>query len=188
MVSRSIRHGSYTTSWLSPAAREGVPNLLLPWITPQHPPDKHVVSSLWSRLFFELLAKLCLSPFWWFAIPFAHPASVLNGNKVPESLFIGNLFPELKQFSFLKVLTVGALHHADASTLRAAAMTWQSELAHLAKPLLIEYIGGPVSKWLWNSLQVLFPMCQKRFVAIQIKLQFCSSLCSEKDDVSDCEW
>lgn len=68
---------------LSPAARQEVPKLLLPWITPQHPPDKHVV------------------------------------------------------------LTVGALHHADASTLRAAATSWQSELASLAKPLLIVNIGGP---------------------------------------------
>jgi mitochondrial fission protein ELM1 len=41
------------------------------------------------------------------------------------------------------VLTIGALHHADASTLRAAASAWQSELAPLAKPLLIVNVGGP---------------------------------------------
>jgi len=44
------------------------------------------------------------------------------------------------------VLTVGALHHADASALRAAASIWQAELAYLAKPLLIVNIGGPTSK------------------------------------------
>jgi len=44
------------------------------------------------------------------------------------------------------VLTIGALHHADASTLRAAASAWQSELAPLAKPLLIVNVGGPTSK------------------------------------------
>lgn len=43
---------------LSPAARQEVPKLILPWLTPQHPPDKHVVSSLWT--FFELLTMLCL--------------------------------------------------------------------------------------------------------------------------------
>lgn len=68
---------------LSPTARQEVPKLLLQWITPQQPPDKHVV------------------------------------------------------------LTVGALHHADASTLRAAATAWQSELAPLAKPLLIVDVGFP---------------------------------------------
>ncbi len=44
------------------------------------------------------------------------------------------------------MLTIGALHHADASTLRAAASAWQSELAPLAKPLLIVNVGGPTSK------------------------------------------
>jgi hypothetical protein len=39
----------------------------------------------------------------------------------PFSLEI--FFLNLKQLSFLKVLTKGALHHAVASTLRAAAMT-----------------------------------------------------------------
>lgn len=53
------------------------------------------------------------------------------------------------------MLTVGALHHADASTLRAAATTWQSELAHLAKPLLIVNIGGPTSKELCKTLQIV---------------------------------
>ncbi|CAK9221605.1 unnamed protein product [Sphagnum troendelagicum] len=68
---------------LSPMGRQEVPRLLLPWLSPRQPPDKHVV------------------------------------------------------------LTIGALHHADASTLRAAASAWQSELAPLAKPLLIVNVGGP---------------------------------------------
>lgn len=45
---------------LSPAARQEVPKLILPWITPQHPPDKHVVSPLETRVFFELLSMLRL--------------------------------------------------------------------------------------------------------------------------------
>jgi hypothetical protein len=45
---------------LSPAARQEVPKLILPWITPQHPPDKHVVCPLETCLFFELLNILYL--------------------------------------------------------------------------------------------------------------------------------
>lgn len=35
---------------LSPAARQEVPKLIRPWITPQYPPDKHVVRSLLTWL------------------------------------------------------------------------------------------------------------------------------------------
>lgn len=41
------------------------------------------------------------------------------------------------------VLTVGALHQTDSSTLRSAASTWQDEFASLPKPLLVVNIGGP---------------------------------------------
>lgn len=58
---------------------------------------------------------------------------------------------------WMQVLTVGALHHADASTLRAAAASWQSELAPLPKPLLIVNIGGPTSK-LHTSTEWLFSL------------------------------
>ncbi|XVF07616.1 hypothetical protein REPUB_Repub06bG0154500 [Reevesia pubescens] len=43
------------------------------------------------------------------------------------------------------VLTVGALHLADAAALRKAASVWHDELALLAKPLLVVNIGGPTS-------------------------------------------
>ncbi|GLJ53925.1 hypothetical protein SUGI_1152140, partial [Cryptomeria japonica] len=41
------------------------------------------------------------------------------------------------------VLTVGALHHADFTTLRKAAAEWHDYLAPLPKPLLVVNIGGP---------------------------------------------
>lgn len=55
---------------------------------------------------------------------------------------------------FSQVLTVGALHHADASMLRAAANSWQSELAPSSKPLLIVNLGGPTSKFCVFSKRV----------------------------------
>ncbi|CAM6112683.1 unnamed protein product [Calypogeia fissa] len=68
---------------MSPAARTEVPRVVIPWLTPQQPPNKNVV------------------------------------------------------------LTIGALHHADAATLRAAAVTWHDVFAPLPKPLLIVNVGGP---------------------------------------------
>lgn len=95
---------------LSPAARQEVPKLLLPWITPQHPPDKHVV------------------------------------------------------------LTVGALHHADASALRTAATTWQAEFAHLAKPLLIVNVGGPTRHCRYGE-----DLAQELVSALKLVLATCGS-------------
>lgn len=43
------------------------------------------------------------------------------------------------------VLTVGALHQIDATTLRNAASSWHDEFAPLPKPLLVVNIGGPTS-------------------------------------------
>ncbi|KAL2345255.1 hypothetical protein Fmac_006540 [Flemingia macrophylla] len=40
-------------------------------------------------------------------------------------------------------LTVGALHQADSTALRAAASAWHDELATLPKPLLVVNVGGP---------------------------------------------
>jgi mitochondrial fission protein ELM1 len=43
-------------------------------------------------------------------------------------------------------LTTGALHYADASTLRNATSEWKNEFASLPKPLVVVNIGGPTSK------------------------------------------
>ncbi|XP_010543810.1 PREDICTED: mitochondrial fission protein ELM1 isoform X2 [Tarenaya hassleriana] len=40
-------------------------------------------------------------------------------------------------------LTAGALHKADSSALRSAALAWQNELIPLPKPLVVVNIGGP---------------------------------------------
>ncbi|CAN0916848.1 Mitochondrial fission protein ELM1, partial [Linum grandiflorum] len=68
---------------LTPEGKEQVPRFMRRWITPQEPPDEHVV------------------------------------------------------------LTTGALHQIDFSTLRSAASTWHDELAPLPKPLLVVNVGGP---------------------------------------------
>ncbi|CAA6668484.1 unnamed protein product [Spirodela intermedia] len=66
------------------------------------------------------------------------------------------------------VLTVGALHQVDSSTLRAAALTWHNELAPLPRPLLVINIGGPTShcrygvdlaKQLVDALHKVLPSC-----------------------------
>ncbi|CAN1251992.1 Mitochondrial fission protein ELM1, partial [Linum perenne] len=62
---------------LTPEGKEQVPKFMRRWITPQEPPDEHVV------------------------------------------------------------LTTGALHQIDFSTLRSAASAWHDELAPLPKPLLV---------------------------------------------------
>ncbi|CAL1367233.1 unnamed protein product [Linum trigynum] len=74
------RHDYYV---LTPEGQKQVPNFMLRWITPQEPPDEHVV------------------------------------------------------------LTTGALHQIDFSTLRSAASAWHDELAPLPKPLLVVNVGGP---------------------------------------------
>lgn len=66
------------------------------------------------------------------------------------------------------VLTVGALHQADAAALRNAAAAWHDELAPLPKPLVVVNIGGPtrhcrygadLAKQLTNSLQNVLASC-----------------------------
>ncbi|CAM8919783.1 unnamed protein product [Rhodiola kirilowii] len=41
------------------------------------------------------------------------------------------------------VLTIGALHHVDSTTLRSAAISWNEEFSPLPKPLVVVNIGGP---------------------------------------------
>ncbi|XP_047332321.1 mitochondrial fission protein ELM1-like [Impatiens glandulifera] len=41
------------------------------------------------------------------------------------------------------VLTIGALHRFDSTTLAVASSAWHDELASLSKPLLVVNIGGP---------------------------------------------
>ncbi|KAI4334212.1 hypothetical protein L6164_018928 [Bauhinia variegata] len=41
------------------------------------------------------------------------------------------------------VLTLGALHQVDFSTLRTAASAWHDEFVHLPRPLLVVNVGGP---------------------------------------------
>ncbi|XP_027346745.1 mitochondrial fission protein ELM1 [Abrus precatorius] len=43
------------------------------------------------------------------------------------------------------VLTTGALHQVDFTSLRSAAVTWHDEFAHVPRPLLVVNIGGPTS-------------------------------------------
>ncbi|KAF9593622.1 hypothetical protein IFM89_024306 [Coptis chinensis] len=66
------------------------------------------------------------------------------------------------------VLTVGALHQADAAALRTAATAWHDELAPLPKPLVVVNIGGPTRhcrygadlvKQLTGSLQNVLASC-----------------------------
>ncbi|ESW04455.1 hypothetical protein PHAVU_011G095900 [Phaseolus vulgaris] len=41
------------------------------------------------------------------------------------------------------VLTMGALHQVDFSSIRSAAATWHEEFSHFPRPLLVVNIGGP---------------------------------------------
>ncbi|KAK7342015.1 hypothetical protein VNO80_24956 [Phaseolus coccineus] len=41
------------------------------------------------------------------------------------------------------VLTMGALHQVDFSSIRSAAATWHDEFSHVPRPLLVVNIGGP---------------------------------------------
>ncbi|KAL9278603.1 putative mitochondrial fission protein ELM1 [Arabidopsis thaliana] len=47
-------------------------------------------------------------------------------------------------------LTTGALHYADASTLRNATSEWKNEFASLPKPLVVVNIGGPTRNCLYG--------------------------------------
>ncbi|WZZ23023.1 hypothetical protein YC2023_124410 [Brassica napus] len=47
-------------------------------------------------------------------------------------------------------LTTGALHNADSSTLRNAALEWKDEFASLSKPLVVVNIGGPTRNCLYG--------------------------------------
>lgn len=43
------------------------------------------------------------------------------------------------------VLTTGALHQIDFTSIRSAAAAWHDEFAHVRRPLLVVNIGGPTS-------------------------------------------
>jgi mitochondrial fission protein ELM1 len=43
------------------------------------------------------------------------------------------------------VLTTGALHQIDFTSIRSAAAAWHDEFAHVPRPLLVVNIGGPSS-------------------------------------------
>ncbi|PNY01541.1 hypothetical protein L195_g024841, partial [Trifolium pratense] len=43
------------------------------------------------------------------------------------------------------VLTTGALHQLDFTSIRSAAAAWHDEFAHVPRPLLVVNIGGPSS-------------------------------------------
>lgn len=106
---------------LTPHAQEQVPRLLRKWITPQEPPDKHVVSLLKQDYY------------------------ILKQLRLTEPLFLYlNLFTCVGVF---QVLTVGALHQIDAPALRNAASAWHDVFAPLPKPLVVINIGGPTSKF-----------------------------------------
>ncbi|CAH9071623.1 unnamed protein product [Cuscuta epithymum] len=99
------RHDYYP---LTPDGQKQIPKLIRRWITPQNPPEKHVV------------------------------------------------------------LTIGALHQIDCSSLQSAASAWHEEIGLLPKPLLVVNIGGPTSHCkygedlaneLTSSLQNVIPTC-----------------------------
>ncbi|KAF8052414.1 hypothetical protein N665_1561s0004 [Sinapis alba] len=48
------------------------------------------------------------------------------------------------------LLTTGALHNVDSSTLRNAALEWKDEFASLSKPLVVVNIGGPTRNCLYG--------------------------------------
>ncbi|KAK1431834.1 hypothetical protein QVD17_08542 [Tagetes erecta] len=49
-------------------------------------------------------------------------------------------------FSNKTVVTVGALHQLDLTTLRNVAIAWHDEFAPLPKPLIVGNFGGPTSR------------------------------------------
>lgn len=49
--------------------------------------------------------------------------------------------------AYLQVLTTGALHQIDYSSLRKAASAWHDEFAALPKPLVVVNIGWPRSRF-----------------------------------------
>ena len=44
---------------------------------------------------------------------------------------------------YIQVLTMGALHQIDFTSIRSAAVSWHDEFAHVPRPLLVVNIGGP---------------------------------------------
>ncbi|CAH9078935.1 unnamed protein product [Cuscuta epithymum] len=68
----------------------------------------------------------------------------------------------------VQVLTIGALHQIDCSSLQSAASAWHEGIGLLPKPLLVVNIGGPTSHCkygedlaneLTSSLQNVIPTC-----------------------------
>jgi len=83
--------------------------------------------------------------------------------------------------TLLQVLTVGALHQADAVALRVAASAWHNELATLPKPLLVVNVGGPtgillcIKELSYNAFPVLlFKILLLRLLSL---LKLFSDLC-----------
>lgn len=48
---------------------------------------------------------------------------------------------------YIQVLTMGALHQIDFSSIRSVAASWHDEFAHVPRPLLVVNIGGPTSNF-----------------------------------------
>lgn len=48
---------------------------------------------------------------------------------------------------YTQVLTTGALHQIDFTSIRSAAATWHDEFAHVRRPLLAINVGGPTSNF-----------------------------------------
>ncbi|KAF5204503.1 Mitochondrial fission protein elm1 [Thalictrum thalictroides] len=69
------------------------------------------------------------------------------------------------------VLTVGALHQADAAALRNAATAWHDELAPLPKPLVVVNIGGPTRHCRYGA-----DLAKQLTVSLQNVLASCGSL------------
>jgi mitochondrial fission protein ELM1 len=68
-----------------------------------------------------------------------------------------------------QVLTTGALHQIDFTSIRSAAAAWHDEFAHVPRPLLVVNIGGPSSNF--QFFEFNFLKCSKTWRK-RIKLQW----------------
>jgi mitochondrial fission protein ELM1 len=68
-----------------------------------------------------------------------------------------------------QVLTTGALHQIDFTSIRSAAAAWHEEFAHVPRPLLVVNIGGPSSNF--QFFEFNFLKCSKTWRK-RIKLQW----------------
>lgn len=118
------RHDYYP---LTPHAQQQLPWYLRRWVTPWEPPGRNVVGTV---------------ILWWLLMSLPKKDTFMV---VIFELKCSTFCTILKvtDFTFLQVLTVGALHQADSAALRVAASDWHDELATLPKPLLVVNVGGP---------------------------------------------